>query len=782
MIRSPESLRANQRLLSSILQENEAKMAILQMGGGKTAGTLDALYRLFADFSINHALIIAPWFVAKNTWPDEIEAWAHTRCLSYAVAVGDPEERAAAIAARREITTINFENLPWLAKHIKSINNWYWDTVVIDESPRLAAGEGRTKPTKVKTVKDGEIITKVRPGGNMTRFGIMTTARKKIDRVIELTGTPGDIRKLWGQSYLLDQGRALGRDKSVFEREFFNRDPYTKAIEEKPGAEAEVLRRMGNLAVTIPSEAVVPEPHFIPMKVRLPDSAMKQYREFERTMFSQDWDVEAVSRGVLANKLLQAANGAIYNEIKDVIPIHDEKVRALEELVEMANGESILTFYAFKFDKDRLKKRWPDAVVANEYRGDLVADWNKGRIKHLLAHPACLHPATEVLTEHRGWIPIVEVRATERVFDGEEFVSHSGCQYSGFKEVLEVFGVKMTADHQMLVSDEWMRAKDAVLDRGARAKARYTYAGNDPRLSALLALQSGVGIHTAELQQAQPHGSNPLSEVRGPDDAQNEPHPLLWGLERYERPLLQSQVKEPKELRWSGHRVVRKLANFCQFLRGYVGGLSRRFDDRESGRKQGLLEGQLHMGHFVRPAVQQAEQSQSALQRRDVTLGGTVSQNRTDQKQAEVSPGCGHGTGGSRAEGSGVELRDRSPRSKNESHGQASEMSHVYDLVDCGPRHRFVIRNAEGEVFVSHNSIGHGTNLQYGGHIAAWYGLTFSLELWLQANARLPRPGQTKQVLIYPIVAEGTYDERALHLLSEKNATQDRIINYFLQN
>lgn len=107
-------------------------------------------------------------------------------------------------------------------------------------------------------------------------------------------------------------------------------------------------------------------------------------------------------------------------------------------------------------------------------------------------------------------------------------------------------------------------------------------------------------------------------------------------------------------------------------------------------------------------------------------------------------------------------------------------MSHVYDLINCGPRHRFVIRNRDGEVFVSHNSIGHGTNLQFGGHIAAWYGLTFWLELWQQFNARLPRPGQTEQVLIYPIIAQGTYDERAIAILNDRSATQDRVINHFM--
>ena len=199
------------------------------------------------------------------------------------------------------------------------------------------------------------------------------------------------------------------------------------------------------------------------MHVSLPEQAMRDYREFEKTLYSEPHDVEAVSNGVLANKLLQFANGHLYKEDRSVVHIHDAKMEALEELVESAHGENLLVFYGFKFDKDAIRKRYPHAVVANENRNSITL-WNQNKIKMLLAHPA---------------------------------------------------------------------------------------------------------------------------------------------------------------------------------------------------------------------------------------------------------------------------------------------------------------------------SIGHGTNLQYGGHIAAWYGLTFSLELWLQANMRLPRPGQTKQVLIYPIVARGTYDERALTLLSAKEMTQDRIIGNF---
>lgn len=396
-MRKQSDLRAGQRLISKVLRRDPAKMIISGMGSGKTGGTLDAAYELLSGLVVNHVLIIAPRFVAYNTWPDEIAAWGHTRALGYAVAVGTAEERAAAIAARKEITTINFENLPWLAKHIKSIDNWYWDMVIIDESSRLSNGEARVKPKKIKRVaSDGTISYKVSRGGHQTRFGIMTTARKRIERVVELTGTPGDITKLWGQAYLLDQGGALGRDKSNYESDYFIKDHNSHSKREKPGAEASVLDRMGDLAITIPQEKLVDEPIFIPVNVRLPKAALEEYKRFKKTLYSQEWSVEAVSKGVLANKLLQAANGSVYLEDRSVHKIHDAKLDALQEIVETAGDENILTFYSFQFDKDAIRSRFPDAVVANEYKGDLVADWNAGKIKHLLAHPASIGHGTNL--------------------------------------------------------------------------------------------------------------------------------------------------------------------------------------------------------------------------------------------------------------------------------------------------------------------------------------------------------------------------------------------------
>lgn len=394
-MRTEEDLRVNQRLISTIIRENHAHLIISGMASGKTGATLDAAVKMLNRFQVQHILVIAPKFVAKSTWPDEVKAWAHTQAISVAVAVGDPIVRKEAIRRRAEITTINTENLQWLAKFIRTVENWYWDMVIIDESSRFKAGEGRTKATKYKDAK-GEV--KVREGGNMTRFGVMTTARRKIDRIIELTGTPAPkgLIDLWGQAYLMDQGEALGRDKTKYEKTWFDKDPYTHVVTPRANAETEILSRLTHLVTTIPPEKAVPEPRFVPMYVELPPAVMKNYKDFERDLYSEPYDVEAVSSGVLANKLLQAANGSLYKEDRSVIHIHDEKLEALDELDQMCGDESLLIFYAFKFDKDRIKERYPEAVVANEYRGDLIGDWNKGRLKRVLAHPASIGHGTNM--------------------------------------------------------------------------------------------------------------------------------------------------------------------------------------------------------------------------------------------------------------------------------------------------------------------------------------------------------------------------------------------------
>lgn len=396
-------LRDKQLIIHDYLMKEQAKLIVSGMGSGKTGATLTAIRDLLDSFAIRHVLVIAPKFVAQRTWPDEIETWQHTRCMSYAVAVHEnPKKRAEAIDARAEITTVNFEALQWLAKHLGSIKNWYWDCVIVDESSRFKAGKKRTTRSRVKNSK-GQV--KVRKGGNMTRFGVVSTARKKIDRIYELTGTPlpQGIHDAWGQIYLLDQGERLGRTMTAFEDRWFTKNKYTHQIKEKPGAEKEIMTLISDMMVTIPQDKLVADPIYIPTKVQLPPKVIREYRDFERTLYTETYDVEAVTRGVLANKLLQFANGSLYREDKTVVPVHTAKLEALDEIVAQSQGENLLVFYGFKFDKDVIHKKYPHAVVANE-DPDSIRKWNAGEIKMLLAHPASIGHGTNL--QYGGHIAI----------------------------------------------------------------------------------------------------------------------------------------------------------------------------------------------------------------------------------------------------------------------------------------------------------------------------------------------------------------------------------------
>ena len=75
-------------------------------------------------------------------------------------------------------------------------------------------------------------------------------------------------------------------------------------------------------------------------------------------------------------------------------------------------------------------------------------------------------------------------------------------------------------------------------------------------------------------------------------------------------------------------------------------------------------------------------------------------------------------------------------------------------------------------------SCGHGLNLQSGGSTLVWFGITWSLELYQQTNARLYRQGQTAScVKIIHLIAKGTIDERIVKALSDKDNTQAALID-----
>lgn len=354
-----------QRAVHFIL-ERPAAALFMEMGLGKTLVTLTALAELFDRCEIDRVLVIAPKRVAESTWPAEITKWNHTRHLGYALAVGDARARRAAVLAGKPITIINRENVPWLVEAFGK--RWPFDAVVIDES---------------SSFKDP----------STARFKALRRVRGQIDRMVLLTGTPApnSLLELWPQMWLLDRGEALGRTFTGFREAFFVSDYMGYRWTPRPGAEAEIYRRIEPLALTLRQEDWLELPERVDnvIRVELPARAQQQYREFEREYLlpvASGERISAANAAVLAGKLLQLANGAAYVDEGEGAfeEIHAAKLDALEELAE--DGAPVLVAFQFRSDLARLRRRFPRARPLLGPRD--IEDWNAGRVPMLLAHPA----------------------------------------------------------------------------------------------------------------------------------------------------------------------------------------------------------------------------------------------------------------------------------------------------------------------------------------------------------------------------------------------------------
>lgn len=397
-LRKASDLRPYQKFLADVIVEKPAALLAVPMGLGKTVSTLTAMRRLLDEFMVRKWLVIAPLRVARETWPDEIGEWEHTAVLSFTLIEGSPEKRSKLLQEQTEIHIINRELVPWLVEVLG--REWPYDGVVWDESSALKSWKKRTPPSK-KKVKLDENNKPIPPKKTnkrvLTRFGAIAHVRSKIRWFVELTGTPtsGGLMDLGGQIYILDQGQRLGASRTAFENRWFDSDYMGWSFTPKPHAEKEIMAAVSDIMIGLRSEDYIklPPVWLNPRWITLPSGLLDEYDEFERNLVSEAYDVEAVSRGVLANKLLQFANGAMYrnpaseNEKRQLVSVHDLKLDELERVVEEAAGASILVAYSYQFDLDRIKKKYPKAVVFDNTPG-ILKDWNAGKIPLLVAHPA----------------------------------------------------------------------------------------------------------------------------------------------------------------------------------------------------------------------------------------------------------------------------------------------------------------------------------------------------------------------------------------------------------
>lgn len=358
-----------QEFAKEFMISNPLSALFLEMGLGKTITTLTAIDELLYDcFEIRKVLIIAPLRVANSTWPSEIKKWEHLKLLRYSIVTGNEAERVQALNTKAEIFIINRENVDWLVN--KSGVAMNFDMLVIDELSSF----------KSYTSKRFKSLLKIRP---------------YFKRVVGLTGTPSSngLMDLWAEFRILDFGQRLGRYITHYRNKYFVPDKRNGMIiysyKPQEDAEQQIYEAINDITISMKScdHLKLPELIMNVVEVVLENKEVERYQDFKKEMVMTigEEEIDAVNAASLSNKLLQLANGSIYDEEKNYHTVHDKKIEALEQLVEEANGKPVLIAYWFKADKDRIEQR---LNVREIQSAEDIEDWNKGEIQVGLIHPA----------------------------------------------------------------------------------------------------------------------------------------------------------------------------------------------------------------------------------------------------------------------------------------------------------------------------------------------------------------------------------------------------------
>ena len=343
------------------------------MGTGKTVTTLTAIDQLLHDhLEDGPVLVIAPKRVAEYTWGRECGKWEHLRHLRVTRIMGTAKQRKDALTVPADLYVINRENVVWLIEQVGK--HWPFRIVVIDELSSFKSAQAK-------------------------RWKSLRRVRGRIQRIIGLTGTPrpNGLDDLWAEIYLLDQGERLEKTLTRFRQRYLVPEKYNGPVvyQYRPadGAEEEVYSKLSDICMSIRKEDVLSLPGQIYEDVELtaPAAIMKKYKQFERDRVLEcldaDGQIVAGSAAALTNKLLQFANGAIYDTDGTVHELHTIKLDALDELIESAGGDPVLVLYAYQHDADRIRARIPCRAL--DTPADIDA-WNRGEIPVALAHPGSI--------------------------------------------------------------------------------------------------------------------------------------------------------------------------------------------------------------------------------------------------------------------------------------------------------------------------------------------------------------------------------------------------------
>ena len=354
------------------IETHPVSAVFLDCGLGKTSIALTAINDLLFDyFTVHKVLVIAPLRVARNTWDAEIEKWDHLKDLRYSVIVGTPAQRTEAVKLKADIYIINRENVPWLVEN----TDFDYDMLVVDELSSFKNWQSK-------------------------RFKSLMRVRPKVKRIVGLTGTPSSngLMDLFAEFKLLDMGDRLGRFIGNYRAAYFTPDKMNGQIvysyKPLPFAEQAIFDRISDITISMKAKDHLKMPELISTdhEVELSDKEKALYDRMKKELILHltDGEITAANAASLSNKLCQLANGAIYDDEKNVVKIHDRKLDALEDIVESMNGKPLLVAYWFRHDYVRIAERLAKLNVsfAKLDTDKSIESWNNGEIPVALIHPA----------------------------------------------------------------------------------------------------------------------------------------------------------------------------------------------------------------------------------------------------------------------------------------------------------------------------------------------------------------------------------------------------------
>ena len=361
------------------LKTHREAMLILEMGLGKSAISLTAVLDLMFDsFDVGKVLVIAPLRVAKTVWPEERDTWEHANFLRMSMMVGSAKQREAALRNPADVYVINRENVKWLVDYLEKLHRpWPFDMVVIDELSSFKNHQSQ-------------------------RWKALRKVRPQIRRMVGLTGTPASngLMDLWAETFLIDKGVRLGRFIGRYREAYFRAagmNPYTGVVYNYiplPGAEEAIYSKISDISVSMKALDYLDMPesvtvnHYVDMEPAERDlyDAMKK----ELLVEVDGETIDAANAAVLSGKLLQMANGALYNADRDIRVIHDRKLEMLGDLIEQANGQNVLVAYWYQHDHERIREYLTElGYKPRDLKSDQdIADWNAGKIQVALISPA----------------------------------------------------------------------------------------------------------------------------------------------------------------------------------------------------------------------------------------------------------------------------------------------------------------------------------------------------------------------------------------------------------